>query len=91
MPHIPDVIHDCDMKKPQDAQVKLPEVQGYVLNTFEAARYVHLSPAYLNIARGGKLKGPDYVRIGKSIRYRVQDLDRWLEERLVRGGRHERT
>lgn len=33
-----------------------------------------------------KRVGPDFVRIGRAIRYRESDLTRWIEERLVRCG-----
>lgn len=29
-------------------------------------------------------KGPAYVRVGGSIRYRRSDVDRWLDEQTVR-------
>jgi len=28
-------------------------------------------------------RGPAYIRIGRSIRYRIADLDRWLEQHKV--------
>ena len=48
----------------------------------DAARYIGLSRAYLRQARqrGG---GPAYVRIGRAVRYRVNDLDAFLEAHRV--------
>ena len=28
--------------------------------------------------------GPPFIRIGRAVRYRISDLDEWLENRLVR-------
>jgi predicted DNA-binding transcriptional regulator AlpA len=37
--------------------------------------------------------GPPYLKIGKMVHYRVEDIERWLSERLVagdeRGGNNE--
>jgi len=48
----------------------------------DAARYINLSVAWLRVQRrdGG---GPAFLRIGRAIRYRVQDLDAWLASRRV--------
>lgn len=42
----------------------------------EAARWAKVSESFLNKARltGG---GPKYVRLGRAIRYRVEDLEAW--------------
>jgi hypothetical protein len=47
-----------------------------------AARYIAMSPAYLRQARR-KGNGPAYLRIGRAIRYRIVDLDAWLDQRRV--------
>lgn len=31
-------------------------------------------------------KGPDYVKVGKSIRYRRSAVDRWLDAMTIRPG-----
>jgi hypothetical protein len=50
-------------------------------NTKQAAKYVDLSPQYLEIARhkGG---GPAYVKLARAVRYRLEDLDSWMESHL---------
>jgi hypothetical protein len=51
-----------------------------LFTTCEAARYCHLSPRTLEKYRvvGG---GPSYVRLShRAIRYRQEDLDRWIDE-----------
>ena len=49
----------------------------------EAAAYLRSSPSTL-----AKLRlygsGPVFTRIGRVIRYRRSDLDRWMSEKLVR-------
>jgi hypothetical protein len=58
----------------------------------EAAEYIGMSRSFLRQARmNGQLKNrtpaPRYVRIFRSIRYLVDDLDAWLEEfRVDQGG-----
>ena len=51
-----------------------------VLNEKEAARYTGMSRSFLAQARmdgnrEGRTPGPPYIRIGTSIRYRIDDLD----------------
>jgi excisionase family DNA binding protein len=49
----------------------------------EAAEYLRSSPSTL-----AKLRlygnGPAFTRIGRVIRYRRTDLDRWMSDRLAR-------
>jgi hypothetical protein len=52
-----------------------------LLKTLEAAEFLSLSPRTLEALRlkGG---GPPYIQVtSKSIRYRVKDLQDWIEER----------
>jgi DNA-binding transcriptional MerR regulator len=53
-----------------------------VLDTRAAAAIVGLSPATLETlrSRGG---GPPFVRPGRRVVYRVADLRRWRDDRLV--------
>ena len=48
----------------------------------ESAKYVGYSAAYLRVARR-KGTGPAYIRVGRSIRYRLEDLDAWLRAHRV--------
>jgi predicted DNA-binding transcriptional regulator AlpA len=41
-----------------------------------------MSVAFLRQARV-RARGPAYFRIGRSVRYRLSDLDAWLSERRV--------
>lgn len=47
------------------------------LNTPEAAEYLSISPQFLEAARvkGG---GPAFIKVGRSVRYAVADLDAWM-------------
>lgn len=68
-----------------------------LLTDEEAANYISMSVAYLRADRsrgpvGGSTPGPPWLRLGRSIRYRKQDLDTWLSGQRVdriaaRGGR----
>ena len=48
------------------------------MTTAEAARYLEMSEATLKRWRSQGI-GPDFIRLGmRKIRYRQDDLDRWL-------------
>jgi len=58
------------------------EYPDTLLNEKQAARFLNFTPRCLQAwrQRGG---GPKYVRISsRAVRYRRQDLDSWIEERL---------
>lgn len=60
-----------------------------VLSDREAAQYIGMSASYLQHARL-RNEGPPFVRLGRrTIRYRVEDLQRFLGEHRVetRNGR----
>lgn len=53
-----------------------------------AASYISMSVAYLRADRSrghvaGSTPGPAYLRLGRAIRYRRDDLDSWLAARRV--------
>jgi excisionase family DNA binding protein len=52
-----------------------------VLTTPQAARHLGLSPATLETlrTRGG---GPPFVKLGRRVVYRREDLDIWLARRV---------
>lgn len=54
-----------------------------VLNTKEAAAYVRLGKPTLEKFRLTG-EGPQYAKLGGSVRYRQADLDSWLESRMTR-------
>jgi excisionase family DNA binding protein len=53
-----------------------------LLTQRDAALYLHLSERTLERMRVAGT-GPRFVRIGKSIRYRQQDLDAFVARRVV--------
>jgi len=64
----------------QDAKRAISEAQ--------AACYIGMSRSFLrqdrmNGIRENRTPGPRYVRIGKRIRYLIDDLDAWLEAHVV--------
>lgn len=69
---------------------KLPRYQPQpvrpaALDTYDAASYIGMSSSWLRLvrregARPAGAEGPPFVRIGNAIRYRIADLDDWLEQ-----------
>lgn len=51
----------------------------------DAARYLNISPATLATSRLSPPRndGPPYIRYGRAVRYRLADLDAWLESRRI--------
>jgi excisionase family DNA binding protein len=54
-----------------------------VLNEHEAAEYLGLSYSHTNLMRR-RGEGPTHFALGNRIRYRLVDLEEWIEKRLVR-------
>jgi len=54
-----------------------------LLTTQEAAKFLKLSPRTLEKLRitGG---GPAFIALGRARRYRLEDLQRWVSERVAR-------
>lgn len=44
----------------------------------EVAEYLNTSPSQLGRLRF-EGQGPDYVKLGRSVRYRWEDVHRWVE------------
>ncbi len=51
--------------------------RGY-FETFSAAAFVDLSPAYLRLLRA-RGEGPPYYRLGRRVVYKRDDLATWVE------------
>ena len=55
----------------------------YLFND-EAAKYIGFKPSTLKLSRHtGLLAGvstPKFIKIGKSVRYDIKDLDKWLSQ-----------
>lgn len=61
-----------------------------MLNEKEAARYIGMSTGFLALARcqgnyGNRTPGPPFYKIGRRVRYHIDDLDNWLERHRCEG------
>lgn len=58
-------------------------IQTYLANK-DAAKYLGFSPSTLNNSRYtgllGGVKAPNFVKLGKTIRYKKPSLDKWLSQ-----------
>lgn len=59
-----------------------------ILTEREAAEYIGMSCSFLrqdrvNGHRIGRTPGPNFLKLGRSIRYHKTDLDLWLQEQRV--------
>jgi len=66
----------------QTYQKSLPTPQ--YLDTHAAASYLGINRKMLENLRLRGI-GPDFLKIGRLVRYRTADLDRWAEQFMVRG------
>jgi hypothetical protein len=81
-------MHGISCIESQSSILRNPAGQGSamtdaspLLNVAEAAAYLRCSESHLNKLRvtGG---GPQFAKIGTSVRYRCIDLDRYVEKHL---------
>jgi predicted DNA-binding transcriptional regulator AlpA len=60
---------------------------GTLLNEHDLARITGLSVA--SVRRWRLLRqGPKYIKIGASVRYKPEDISRWLDSRPTGGEQH---
>ena len=64
------------------------DVKSRTLNEKQAAKYIGMSRSFLaqNRMEGdleNRTPGPPYLKIGKTIRYLIEDLDAWLLKHRV--------
>jgi predicted DNA-binding transcriptional regulator AlpA len=57
-------------------------MEGRLLIEAETAKYIAMSRPWLRLGRM-KGTGPPYIRIGRTIRYDIRDLDNWLDSKKV--------
>ena len=62
-----------------------PQENVRVLTEQQAAEYIGMSRSFLrqdrmNGRREGRTPGPVFLKIGRSVRYLKEDLDKWLEK-----------
>ncbi|MBE3123710.1 MAG: helix-turn-helix domain-containing protein [Planctomycetes bacterium] len=60
-----------------------------LLNEQEAAAYMGLKPNTLAVWRSTGRYGLPFLKVGKAVRYRVADLEKWLSARRGGGPRHD--
>lgn len=57
-----------------------------MLPSVPAAKYLGMLESWLRKTRmNGRTDGPPFMRIGGAIRYRLADLERWLDQRRCGG------
>jgi predicted DNA-binding transcriptional regulator AlpA len=59
-----------------------------MLTEKEAAQYIGMSRSFLNQDRMNgyretRTQGPRYIKLGRSVRYHIEDLDSWLIKNRV--------
>jgi hypothetical protein len=59
-----------------------------LLDEVAAARHIAMSVAFLRAGRlhgivGGRTPPPPYLKLGRTVRYDIRDLDAWLAARRV--------
>ncbi|EIC19839.1 helix-turn-helix domain-containing protein [Thiorhodovibrio frisius] len=57
--------------------------ENFLLDTKQAAAYLNISPSTLETWRVRKTCIIPYLKLGKSVRYRKQDLDSYIESMVV--------
>jgi predicted DNA-binding transcriptional regulator AlpA len=64
-----------------------------VIDEVAAAKYIGMSYSFLRLRRyknsGRRIPGPAFIQLGRSVRYRIKDLDAWLESRAQRSAPRE--
>ena len=53
------------------------------LSTTDAAAYLGITAGTLNVWRCTKRHVIPYAKVGRLVRYKKDDLDRWLESRTI--------
>ena len=62
---------------------KTLELQADLVHEKAAAEYLDISPGTLRVWRcTGRVALP-YIKVGRSVRYRVRDLERFIEQRTI--------
>jgi sRNA-binding carbon storage regulator CsrA len=86
-----DIAFDIDAKKTntQATKEKSADESQKLFTEQEAAEYISMSQAFLrqdrlNGFRNNRTRGPDFLRLGRSIRYTKKHLDEWLKENHIK-------
>lgn len=59
-----------------------------ILTELEAATYIGMSRSFLsqdrmNGHRQNRTRGPAFLKLGRSVRYHIDDLNSWLKEHRI--------
>lgn len=54
-----------------------------LLNNAEAAALLNIKPGTLNIWRSSKRYNLPYVKVGKAVRYKVEDIEAFIEKNTI--------
>lgn len=70
----------------QEKKMQPVKLQSQVLTEKDAAKYIGMSVSYLRRYRmegmiGNRTPAPKWLKIGRSVRYQISDLDDWLSKR----------
>jgi excisionase family DNA binding protein len=52
----------------------------------QAAEYLNVSPGTLSVWRSTGRHGLPFVKVGRNVRYRQIDLDKWINDRVRETG-----
>jgi predicted DNA-binding transcriptional regulator AlpA len=66
-------------------------IEKKVLSEKEAAKYIGFSSSFLRSSRcygniGNRTPAPNFIKVGKAVRYRVSDLDKFLDQHVQKVG-----
>ncbi len=67
-------------------QSTVVEHQPKLLDEKQAAEHLTVSPGTLSVWRSTGRYALPFLKIGRNVRYRLDDLDRWLEARVRDSG-----
>jgi len=69
----------------------LPDSKSVLLNTRKAARFLGRRPGTLTVWRSTRAVEIPYVKMGRSVMYRLSDLEAFVERQTVRGDGRQRV
>ena len=66
----------------------MKQIDDKLFTEQQTSEYLQMSESFLRQSRmegkrEGRTPGPPFIRIGRSVRYRLSDLDAWLAEHRV--------
>jgi len=56
-----------------------------LLTQQQVVEWTNLSPAFFEMARF-KGTGPSYVKIGRAVRYRTSEIQKWIDDQVIGTG-----